>query len=437
MNTIASWTNNLPIGWKAAPLKSAATYYVSNVDKLSHDDEIPVELCNYTDVYKNELIHDGLEFMPATASESEIRKYQLENGDIIITKDSEAWDDIGIPAIVIKTKQNLLCGYHLAVIRADQEKFYSPFLFRCLQSKTIRLQLELASTGVTRFGLPKGEIGRMIVPIPSISFQREISNYIDIETAQIDKLIEAKTNLLISLSEKRQALITQTVTKGLNPKVKLKDSSIDWLGQIPENWKVKKIKYVANKIGSGVTPKGGAEVYQKEGVPLFRSQNIHFDGLKLDDIVYIDQEIHESMSNSKVQAGDVLLNITGASLGRCYYYEGQFEQANVNQHVCIIRPNKEILTKYLYYFLFSDLGQSQISISQVGGGREGLTFESIKAFFIPLPEIEEQHRLIKLLEESIDRINQLEKNTEMSIKLLEERKSALITEAVTGQLNIG
>src|ERR1041384_750579 len=100
MSSIVSWANNLPNDWKAVPLKSAANYYVSSVDKLSNDEEMSVELCNYTDVYKNEFIHDQLDFMIATATEEEIKKYQLENGDIIITKDSEAWDDIGIPAIV-------------------------------------------------------------------------------------------------------------------------------------------------------------------------------------------------------------------------------------------------------------------------------------------------------------------------------------------------
>lgn len=270
----------------------------------------------------------------------------------------------------------------------------------------------------------------------STSYQKKIASFLDMEVERIDKLINAKSKFLQFSSERRQALITHTITKGLNPKIKFKNSGIDWLGDIPSTWQVKKAKYVTSKIGSGVTPKGGAEVYQQQGIPLFRSQNIHFDGLKLDDIVHIDSETHDSMSNSKIKPGDVLLNITGASIGRCYYYEGQYAEANVNQHVCIIRPNAKILTKYLYYFLMSDIGQMQISMSQVGGGREGLTFESIKSFFIPLPGISDQKDLIILLENYIARLEALEKYTSRSIELLVERKSALITEAVTGQIKL-
>ena len=145
----------------------------------------------------------------------------------------------------------------------------------------------------------------------------------------------------------------------------MKDSGIDWLGEIPEHWEVKKLKYFVSKIGSGVTPKGGANIYQSSGIPFLRSQNIHFEGLMLDDIVYISTIIHNRMNNSKVNVNDVLLNITGASIGRCYFIDETLKEANVNQHVCIIRPDTNIIqTIFLYYILRSSLGQRQIRIEQ-------------------------------------------------------------------------
>ena len=139
------WVENLPDRWQVKPLRSLARYAVSNVNKSVSRDEIPVRLCNYTDVYHNEFIDLDLDFMRATASEHEIEKFRLLVDDIIITKDSESWDDIGVPALVRKTANDLVCGYHLAILRPDRKTIDGAFLLRCLQAKPIRLQLELSA----------------------------------------------------------------------------------------------------------------------------------------------------------------------------------------------------------------------------------------------------------------------------------------------------
>lgn len=298
----------------------------------------------------------------------------------------------------------------------------------------------LDAVNASTFGvkMPRADwdsIGNQYLYFPSFSNQQEIANYLDRETAHIDKLIKAKEDMLSLLSEKRQALITQVISRGLSPSIPLKTSGADWLGNVPKHWVLTKLKYVTKKIGSGITPKGGADVYQKKGIPLLRSQNIHFSGLDFSDVAFITEEVHLSMLNSRVELGDVLLNITGASLGRCYYYEGQYKEANVNQHVCIIRPNESILTKYLFNFMFSRLGQIQIEMSQTGGGREGLNFESLKAFVLPLPPAKEQEEIVKFVDKETEIFNKLHHSTRHSILLLKERRSALITAAVTGQLS--
>src|SRR5699024_1098458 len=136
-------------------------------------------------------------------------------------------------------------------------------------------------------------------------------SFLDRKTKAIDALIEKKEQLIERLKEKRQALITRAVTKGFNPSVPMKDSGIEWLGEIPEEWEITKLKWLVSKIGSGKTPRGGSEVYEEEGIPFLRSQNIHFDGLRLDDVVYIDSETHKDMSSTAIKPNDVLLNITG------------------------------------------------------------------------------------------------------------------------------
>jgi len=298
----------------------------------------------------------------------------------------------------------------------------------------------ILKTFTNGMGIPHvdGEILKNLrIPFPSDeSYRQAITNFLNSETLRIDALVAEKEKMLALLEEKRAALISRAVTRGLDPSAPLKPSSLDWLGDIPAHWEVWKLKYVVEKIGSGITPRGGAESYQLEGIPLFRSQNIHFDGLRMDDIVYVDAETHESMSNSKVLEGDVLINITGASIGRCFYVENLQGEANVNQHVCIVRPAPKIETKFLYFTLRSDVGQHQIDLSQSGSGREGLNFESLGNFSVVIPPLSEQLAIIQRLETSGNRSTELLNEIRNTIERLKERRAALITAAVTGQIPV-
>ena len=156
-----------------------------------------------------------------------------------------------------------------------------------------------------------------------------------------------------------------------------------------EEWEQRKLRGITVKIGSGKTPSGGKSAYVETGIPLIRSQNVNGDKVDFADIVYIDESTDESMANSRVCTNDVLLNITGASIGRSAVYKG-LELANVNQHVCIIRPIKGYLSDFIQLNLSSDNGQKQIDASQAGGGREGLNFQEIGKMQFPFPTINEQ-----------------------------------------------
>ncbi len=234
--------STIPRDWQTMPIKAACYYSVSNVDKHSQENEIPVRLCNYTDVYKNDRVSPGLELMTATATEDEIEKFHLEIGDVVITKDSESWDDIGIPAYVEGTAGDFVCGYHLALIRPNSGLLDGRFLFRCVQSRPIALQLELEATGVTRYGLPKASIGNALIPLPSLETQRLIADYLDRETAHIDLLVSEKEKMLSLLEHKRAALISRAVTRGLDPQAPTKPSGLDWLGDIPAHWNIERGK---------------------------------------------------------------------------------------------------------------------------------------------------------------------------------------------------
>jgi len=162
-------------------------------------------------------------------------------------------------------------------------------------------------------------------------------------------------------------------------------------------WRTEKLTRKVTKVGSGVTPKGGAEVYLAEGVPLIRSQNIRNDALDLSDVAFISEEMNSSMSGSAVQPNDLLLNITGASIGRSCVAPADFRIGNVNQHVCIIRLAPDAAPNFLQTFLSSYRGQKLIFQSQSGSGREGLNFENIRAFKIAFPSLPEQKKIAAFL----------------------------------------
>lgn len=199
-------------------------------------------------------------------------------------------------------------------------------------------------------------------------------------------------------------------------------------------WPKVPLKYLVTKIGSGKTPRGGAEVYIASGVMLLRSQNVHFDGLRLDDVVHIDEEMDEDMAATRVQPNDVLLNITGASIGRCSLVPEMFGAANVNQHVCIVRPvTEQLLPAFLNLVLQSPRIQNEIRFGENGSSREGLNFEQVGAFDIPLPAIAEQSAIVQQVNNETRKLQQLSDAMRATIDFLAERRASLIAEAILGE----
>jgi len=206
------WLGEIPEHWELRRLKYIASVQFSNVDKNTVEGEEPVRLCNYIDVYKNEFIKDDFEFMQATATRAEIGKFTLKQGDVIITKDSESWTDIAVPAYVTDQLQGVLCGYHLAQIRAKSRILDGKYLFRAFASKSINHQFQVASTGITRYGLGNYWLENGLLVLPPLPEQRAIAAFLDRETARIDALVEKAEKSIELLREYRIALISAAVT---------------------------------------------------------------------------------------------------------------------------------------------------------------------------------------------------------------------------------
>jgi len=274
--------------------------------------------------------------------------------------------------------------------------------------------------------------------VPPESEQGTIADFLDGQSQDIQILI-SKSNLLKNLlQEYRQTLITQAVTRGLDPNVPMKDSGIPWLGTVPKHWRVVLLKHLTTKIGSGKTPRGGSEVYVDDGIMLIRSMNVHDSGLKLDDVVYIPPEVDQAMAATRVKPNDVLLNITGASIGRTCLVPPGLPQANVNQHVCIVRPKFGVLPEYLMYALQSACVRAQIRATENGASREGLNFQQVGSLVISLPEnsLDEQRDIVEFLRRKTRSIDATINQIEQQIRLIGVYRQALITAAVTGKIDV-
>jgi type I restriction enzyme, S subunit len=200
---------------------------------------------------------------------------------------------------------------------------------------------------------------------------------------------------------------------------------------LPAGWEWGRLGDVSLRIGSGSTPRGGRNAYVLKGIPFLRSQNIWNHGIRLDDVAYIPETTHERMSNTKVFPGDILLNITGASLGRCSVVHDEPKEANVSQHVSIIRPVEEAMRFYLHLVMLSPYAQDLIWTRQVGMAREGLSKKVLELFEIPIPPLAEQQRIVAKVDQLMALVDQMEKQQNRKTKIAEAFAKAVVS-AITG-----
>jgi type I restriction enzyme S subunit len=203
---------HIPMHWSLLRLKEVSNIQNSNVDKKSYKHEVPVKLCNYVDVYKNEFINSSINFMKATATENEIRNFQIRQGDVFITKDSETNEDIAVPAYAAESLEGVLCGYHLARIRCNNKKMLGEYLFRLFQSKKFGQRFVIAAKGITRVGLGQSAIADALTPVPPLKEQAEIVNQIKCKVELIDNAVKTLKNQIEKLGELRIAIVNDAVT---------------------------------------------------------------------------------------------------------------------------------------------------------------------------------------------------------------------------------
>lgn len=270
------------------------------------------------------------------------------------------------------------------------------FLFYGIAHRKTALSEKAVQSTVRSLRLPI--VRKFKIPVPSLPEQQKIADCL----SSLDDLITAESEKLETLKVHKKGLMQELFPREGETTPRIRFPEFEGSGE----WEVKRLGELTSKVGSGKTPRGGEATYQTSGRPFVRSQNVDWGTLVLDDIAFIDDEMHSTFLSTEIHKNDVLLNITGASIGRSAIADDRIVGGNVNQHVCIIRTKKRtLLPTYLSQFLLTDLAQRQIDSFQAGGNRQGLNFNQIRSFLIPIsPLLSEQQKIASVLSSLDDRI---------------------------------
>ena len=290
-------------------------------------------------------------------------------------------------------------------------------------------------TAIPMLTIEHVRIGKICVP--PLKEQRAIAAFLDRETGKIDALVAEQRRLIALLKEKRQAVISHAVTKGLDPTAPMKPSGIDWLGDIPEHWELVRLRRLVDprrRVTYGIVQPGQMD---PDGRFMVRGQDYSFGWADPLNIFRVSPEIEEPYRRARLKAGDLVMTIVGAGTGNTAVVPDFIDGANITQTTARIAPRLDLVEgDFLHWSLQSEVGQRQVALYQKGAAQPGLNLEHLVAFRVPVPPKEEQIAISQHIAEAAAKFDSLISEAETAIALLQERRSALISAAVTGKIDV-
>ena len=373
--------------WVVKKLDEIADLYKGNgISKADIDVQGKVPCIRYGELYT--IYSEVIETVFSKTSNPPSDLFFSRKNDVIIPASGETKIDIAKASCVMA--DNVALGGDLNIIRSSHNGVFISYYLNGPK----KLAIARIAQGDTVVHLYLSQLQLLEIGLPTADEQQKIADCL----SSIDELITAQTQKLNTLKTHKKGLMQHLFPAEGETLPKLRFPEFQ---DAPE-WEENLLGSRVMKVGSGITPRGGDKNYKNNGRPFVRSQNVGWGELLLDDVAYIDEQTHATFPATEIENGDVLLNITGASIGRCAVADFRIKRGNVNQHVCIIRLKAEELTpEFLNQYLLSQYGQKQIDSFQAGGNRQGLNFAQVRSFVIPHPSQEEQIKVAQFLS-SID-----------------------------------
>ena len=431
------WLGQVPEHWSIFRMKIAIDIVQNGIwgeDPVGNEDDI---LCaRVSDFDRNKhTISDNLITL-RNVPENQRKSRIVRTGDLLIEK-SGGGEQTAVGAVVQYTGEaSIICSNFLAIVRCKKNfsERWLCYINEFLYSLGVNIRSIKQTTGIQN--IDSAQYFSEKIPIPQLKDQIKISSHLDRETTRIETLIEKKSRFIELLQEKRQALLTQAVTKGLDPNANLKDSGVKWLGLVPEHWDILRLKHISAFITSG--PRGWSDFINDDGNEIFLQSGDLNDNLEIlpNTAKRISAPTGAEAKRTLLEENDIVVCITGANTGRVALVKTTSSPIYINQHLCLIRLQAHrLLPKYLTLLLSSHSGRSYFNFTQYGL-KEGLSLTNIATFPIMLPPYEEQQKICKYIDSINLKYNSLITATQRSMELLKERRAALITAAVTGQIDL-
>ena len=439
------WLGDVPEHWDVMRAATLGRFSSSGIDKKWVDGETPVQMFNYLDVYRSETkaLRYSEELMWTTAEPEKIREHAVRTGDILITPSSETEDDIGHAAHVVDPPANIVYSYHLVRFRISA-KCDARFLAYSINAPSIRSYFESVCSGTTRMVLVRDDMRNARFALPPPAEQRSIAAFLDRETGRVDRLVAKKRELIERLKEKRTALISRTVTRGLPPAAAraaglpanppLKPSGIEWLGDIPKHWEARRLKDVG-------TLKGGAgfpheeQGLEDEELPFYKVGDLK---ASLDGRVMTKPEHTISKETARKLRAAIIPpeSIVYAKIGAALLLNRRrvtFADCCIDNNMTAYLPDKRrIRSEWAFYWLsILDFGEF-MNPGAVPSFSEG--YQAILP--VLLPPLPEQAAIAAYLDEETAKLDALVTQVEEAVERLQEYRVALITAAVTGKIQV-
>lgn len=426
------WVQTVPVDWEEC---SAKINFLMQLGKMLQNDPSGLEdveisylkalHVNWTRVTKEDL-------PTMWASPSDLEQYSVSNGDLLVCEGGE----VGRAAIIKGLEEPAIIQNALHRVR-DTERGDVRYFAYLLKHIADAGWFAILCNKATIAHLTGDKLGAIYMPAPTVSEQQQIAAFLDWKTGQIDALIGKKQELLEKLKEKRLAVITQAVTKGLNPAAPLRDSGVPWLGQVPKHWILKRLRYCTDLVTSG--SRGWAQHFSDFGELFLRITNLDRESIELllDDIQRVEPPDGAEGARTLTKPGDLLVSIT-ADLGSVAVIPLALEPAYVSQHLSLIRLDTAAIDpNWIAYSIFSHAGKFQLRMAGYGGTKVQLSLGDIKEIgFCHPPTLEEQQEILDFIWAQTKRCEYLIDLATQAIARLTEYRTALITAAVTGKIDV-
>jgi len=417
-------------GWETKTLRDLADIHISNVDKKVHASEMPVKLCNYMDVYSNEYITSKIQFMDASASIAEVERFSLNFGDVIITKDSETPDDIGIPTVVFEKINDLVCGYHLALIRPNPDQLDSVYLAKQLSTSKVARYFAIRASGSTRYGLPVSAIETVEIPTPPKPEQTKIAEIL----STVDRAIEQTEALIAKQQRIKTGLMQDLLTRGIDEHGNLRSEQTHQfkdspLGRIPVEWALKRIGEVFEiQLGKMLSQKA------TEGrSPFFYlgNKNVQWDRVDTSRLQLMDFNERERRK-FELKFHDILV-CEGGEVGRTAIWRGEVETCYYQKAVHRLRPiDQQFLPGLFPRFMKWCIREGLLSDYTSQTSIAHLTQEKFAAVPIMVPALPEQRKL----NAAFDQLDNELGNQSARLSKLHSFKTALMQDLLTGRKRV-